>query len=105
MVINKLDRRDADADQALNATFDLFVELGASSELLEFPIIYADGLAGKAGNSEKLEENLAPLFESILKKIPGPLADVNAPFQMLVTNLGYDEYSGVTATGRIHAGV
>ena len=104
VVINKLDRRDADADQALNATFDLFVELGASSELLEFPIIYADGLAGKAGYSADLAENLAPLFESILHNIPGPLADVDAPFQLLVTNLGYDEYSGVTATGRIHAG-
>ncbi len=104
VVINKLDRRDADADQALNATFDLFVELGASSELLAFPIIYADGLAGLAGTTEKLAENLIPLFDSILRNIPGPLADVNAPFQMLVTNLGYDEYSGVTATGRIHAG-
>ena len=104
VVINKLDRRDADADQALNATFDLFVELGASSELLEFPIIYADGLAGKAGTTENLTENLVPLFESILHNIPGPLADVNAPLQLLVTNLGYDEYSGVTATGRIHAG-
>ena len=104
VVINKLDRRDANADQALNATFDLFVELGASSELLEFPIIYADGLDGKAGTSEKLENNLAPLFECILRHNPGPLADLEAPFQMLVTNLGYDEYSGVTATGRIHAG-
>jgi len=104
VVINKLDRRDADADQALNATFDLFVELGANSELLEFPIIYADGLAGWAGTTEKLAENLIPLFDSILRNIPGPLADVDAPFQMLVTNLGYDEYSGVTATGRIHAG-
>ncbi len=104
VVINKLDRRDADADQALNATFDLFVELGANSDLLEFPIIYADGLAGKAGSSEKLGDNLAPLFECILQNIPGPMADVEAPFQMLVTNLGYDEYSGVTATGRIHAG-
>lgn len=104
VVINKLDRRDANAYQALNATFDLFVELGASSELLEFPIIYADGLDGKAGTSEKLENNLAPLFECILRHIPGPLADLEAPFQMLVTNLGYDEYSGVTATGRIHAG-
>lgn len=104
VVINKLDRRDANADQALNATFDLFVELGASSELLEFPIIYADGLDGKAGTSEKLENNLAPLFECILRHIPGPLADLEAPFQMLVTNLGYDEYCGVTATGRIHAG-
>ena len=104
VVINKLDRRDADADQALNATFDLFVELGASSELLEFPIIYADGLAGWAGTSEKLAENLIPLFDSILRNIPGPMADIEAPFQLLVTNLGYDEYSGVTATGRIHAG-
>lgn len=105
VVINKLDRRDADADQALNATFDLFVELGANSELLEFPIIYADGLSGRAGNSEELSENLIPLFDCILKNIPGPMADVEAPFQLLVTNLGYDEYSGVTATGRIHAGV
>ncbi len=104
VVINKLDRRDADADQTLNATFDLFVELGASSELLEFPIIYADGLAGKAGTTENLTDNLVPLFESILHNIPGPIADVDAPFQLLVTNLGYDEYSGVTATGRIHAG-
>ena len=51
VVINKLDRRDADADQALNSTFDLFVELGASTDLLEFPIIYADGLTGKAGTT------------------------------------------------------
>jgi len=104
VVINKLDRRDADADQTLNATFDLFVELGASSELLEFPIIYADGLAGRSGNTPDLKEDLAPLFECILRHIPGPMADVEAPFQLLVTNLGYDEYSGVTATGRIHAG-
>jgi len=104
VVINKLNRRDAAADQALNATFDLFVELGASNSLLEFPIIYADGLTGRAGTTTDLAENLAPLFESILRYIPGPKADVEAPFQMLVTNLGYDEYSGVTATGRIHAG-
>ena len=104
VVINKLDRRDADADQALNSTFDLFVELGASSDLLEFPIIYADGLTGKAGTTADLETNLAPLFTCILKNIPGPMVDVDSPFQLLVTNLGYDEYSGVTATGRIHAG-
>jgi len=104
VVINKLDRRDADADQALNATFDLFVELGASSELLEFPIIYADGLSGRAGTTPDLEDNLGPLFECILRKIPSPLVDRDAPFQLLVTNLGYDEYSGVTATGRIHSG-
>ena len=104
VVINKLDRKDADADRALNDTFDLFVELGANEKLLEFPIIYANGLEGTAGVTQQLENNLRPLFECILKEIPGPIADPDAPFQMLVTNLGYDEYSGVTASGRIHAG-
>lgn len=104
VVINKLDRKDVDIEQTLNATFDLFVELGASNDILDFPVIYAEGLLGKAGTRPQLEDNLLPLFECILREIPGPVADINSPFQMLVTNLGYDEYSGVTATGRIHSG-
>lgn len=104
VVINKLDRKDADIDRALNSTFDLFVELGASEELVDFPIIYANGLEGKAGLTPDLDDNLQVLFESILTNIPGPKIDPDIPFQMLVTNLGYDEYSGVTASGRIHAG-
>ncbi|MEL7645487.1 MAG: translational GTPase TypA [Anaerolineaceae bacterium] len=104
VVINKLDRRDADADRSLNGTFDLFIELGASEELADFPIIYANGLEGKAGLTPELDEDLHVLFECILESVPGPMVDVEAPFQMLVTNLGYDEYSGVTASGRIHAG-
>jgi len=104
VVINKLDRKDADIDRALNATFDLFIELGASDELADFPVIYANGLDGKAGLSAELDDNLHVLFESILDNISGPIVDPEAPFQMLVTNLGYDEYSGVTASGRIHAG-
>lgn len=104
VVINKLDRKDIDIEQTVNATFDLFVELGANNEILDFPIIYAEGLTGRAGTQPDLEENLLPLFEMILNKIPGPSVDMRNEFQMLVTNLGYDEYSGVTATGRIYAG-
>ncbi len=104
VVINKLDRKDADADRALNATFDLFVELGANERLLDFPVIYANGLEGRAGLSQQLDSDLSVLFDCILNEIPGPTVDPQAPFQLLVTNLGYDEYSGVTASGRIHAG-
>ncbi len=104
VVINKLDRKDIDIESTLNATFDLFVELGASNDILDFPIIYAEGLQGKAGKQAKLEDNLMPLFETILKEIPGPEINSDDFFQMLVTNLGYDEYSGVTATGRIYSG-
>ncbi len=101
VVINKLDRKDADADRSLNGTFDLFVELGASDEMTEFPIIYANGLEGKAGLTPELDEDLHVLFECILDSgLPGPKVDIDAPFQMLVTNLGYDEYSGVTASGK-----
>ncbi|MGB4595012.1 MAG: translational GTPase TypA [Anaerolineaceae bacterium] len=104
VVVNKLDRREADADRTLNLTFDLFIELGASNELVDFPIIYANGLEGKAGLTPNLDEDLHVLFDTIINEIPGPTVDAEAPFQMLVTNLGYDEYSGVTASGRIHAG-
>ena len=104
VVINKLDRKDIDIEQTLNATFDLFVELGASNDILDFPVIYAEGLLGKAGKRPQLEDNLMPLFDTILREIPGPIVDNENPFQMLVTNLGYDEYSGVTATGRIYSG-
>ncbi|HOV30866.1 MAG TPA: translational GTPase TypA [Anaerolineaceae bacterium] len=104
VVINKLDRKDADIESAINNTFDLFVELGASDELTDFPIIYANGLEGKAGLTPNLDNDLHALFMCILDNIPTPKVDLEAPFQMLVTNLGYDEYSGVTAVGRIHAG-
>jgi len=104
VVINKMDRRDADPDRALNLTFDLFVELGASEEQADFPVIYCNGLTGQAGTTEALGPDLQPLFAAILKHIPAPSVDMDAPLQMLVTNLGYDEYRGVTALGRIFAG-
>lgn len=104
VVINKLDRKDIDIEETLNATFDLFVELGADNNILDFPIIYAEGLLGKSGTTPELEDNLLPLFECILNNVPGPVVNTENEFQMLVTNLGYDEYSGVTATGRIYSG-
>ena len=96
--------KDIDIEETLNATFDLFVELGADNEILDFPIIYAEGLQGKSGTTPALENNLLPLFECILNNVPGPVVNTENEFQMLVTNLGYDEYSGVTATGRIYSG-
>lgn len=104
VVINKLDRRDADVDRSLNDTFDLFIELGAEDEIADFPIIYANGIDGTSGDTPELTDDLQPLFRSILKYIPCPKVDADAPFQLLVTNLGYDEYSGVTAVGRIQSG-
>jgi GTP-binding protein len=104
VVINKMDRKDADPDRTLNATFDLFIELGATDHQADFPIIYANAVTAQAGLTPQLEPNLQPLFLEILRHIPAPMVDQDAPFQMLVTNLGYDDYRGVTAVGRIHAG-
>ena len=104
VVINKMDRKDADPERAVNLTFDLFIELGASNEQADFPIIYANAITQQAGTSMDLEPTLQPLFLAILDTIPGPTVDLDAPLQLLVTNLGYDDYRGVTAVGRIHSG-
>lgn len=104
VVINKMDRRDADAERSLNATFDLFIELGATDEQADFPVIYANGITAQAGLTEELGPDLQPLFEAILRKIPCPKVELTAPLQMLVTSLGYDDYRGVTAIGRIFSG-
>lgn len=104
VVINKMDRRDADPDRAVNLTFDLFIELGASNEQADFPIIYTNGLTGQAGETLEMGPNLQPLFLAILDRIPPPRVEPDQPLQLLVTNLGYDEYRGVTAIGRIFAG-
>ncbi len=104
VVINKMDRKDAEPDRSLNDTFDLFVELGANEVQLDFPIIYCNGITGEASDTEEMGPDLQPLFNAILRRIPAPKVDVDAPLQMLVTNLGYDDYRGVTAVGRIFAG-
>ena len=104
VVINKVDRKGADSENTLNQTFDLFIELGASDEQADFPVIYANAVDARAGLSADLGLDLTPLFDVILRHIPGPKVDREAPLQMLVTTLGYDEYRGVTAVGRVFAG-
>lgn len=104
VVINKVDRKDADPTATLNKTFDLFIELGASDEQANFPVVYANAVAGRASLTPELGPDLQPLFETILRSIPCPKVDNDAPLQMLVTTLGYDDYRGVTAVGRIFAG-
>ncbi len=104
VVINKVDRRDAEPGRVLNETFDLFIELGASEQQADFPVIYAQATAGRAGLTPDLGPDLQPLFEAILRYLPAPRVDPDAPLQMLVTTLGYDDYRGVTAVGRLFAG-
>jgi GTP-binding protein len=104
VVINKVDRKDADPERVLNQTFDLFIELGASDEQADFPVIYANAVTAQSGITPALGPDLQPLFQAILRHIPCPQVDTNAPLQVLVTTLGYDDYRGVTAVGRIFAG-
>jgi GTP-binding protein len=105
VVINKVDRAAADPAAALNATFDLFLELGANDEQAEFPVVYAIGLEGKAGMSiDDLQHDLAPLFETIIREVPAPKVDVETPARLLVTTLEYDNYKGQIAVGRLQSG-
>jgi GTP-binding protein len=105
VVINKIDRKDARIDQVLEWTQDLFLELAESSEQLDFPVLYAIGRDGVAMYEPGDERNdLGPLFETILKVVPPPLVDTEAPLQLLVTALDYDDYKGKYAIGRIVRG-
>ncbi|MBI5667372.1 MAG: translational GTPase TypA [Chloroflexi bacterium] len=106
VVINKVDRPFARVEEALNETFDLFIELGASDEQADFPVIYAVGLTGRAGYSaETVGNDLTPLFETIIKEIPGPTVDPDEPPRLLVTTLEYDNYKGQIGVGRLQSGV
>lgn len=104
VVINKVDRKNANPVDAVNRTFDLFIELGADERQAEFAVVYTNALTQQAGTTPDLGPDLQPLYEAILQHIPAPRVDRNAPLQMLVTTLGYDEYKGVIAIGRIFAG-
>jgi len=105
VVINKVDRPFANPDQALNDTFDLFIELGANDYQAEFPVVYAVGLVGKAGYAPAgLHSDLTPLFETIIKEVPAPNVDFDAPAKLLVTTLEYDTYKGQIGIGRLLEG-
>ncbi len=104
VVINKVDRKGARPTDTLNRTFDLFLELGASDEQAEFPVVYTNAVTGQAGLTPDLGPDLRPLFETILQYVPSPVVDADAPLQMLVTTLDYDEHRGITAVGRVSSG-
>lgn len=105
VVLNKIDRPHADPDRALNLTFDLFVELGANDEQLDFPICYASGLSGFAiKNLEDPRVDMRPLFEVIIDKVPPPPGNLDLPFLMQATTLSYDDFIGRQACGRILEG-
>src|SRR5947209_1996950 len=105
VVINKIDRRDARIDQVVEWTQDLFLELATIDAHLDFPMLYAVGRDGVAMYSPDDEQrDLEPLFETIINTVPAPLVDVNAPLQMLVAALDYDDYKGKYAIGRIVRG-
>lgn len=105
VVVNKVDRPQARLDPVIDATFDLFVALGANEEQLDFPILYTNALAGTATRDPAQPgEDLRPLFDTILEHIPAPTVDVDAPFQMLVTSIDYDVHRGRVGVGRIFAG-
>jgi len=107
VVINKIDKEGARPDFALNETLELFLELGAPEHALNFPVIYATGREGKAGNESDINKmkDIIPIFEAILQHIPSPLGDAEKPLQMLVTSTTYDNFKGKIAIGRIHNGV
>src|SRR5690606_20679599 len=105
VVINKIDRPDARADEVLNEAFDLFCELEASDEQADFPTLYAigkDGIAKRQLDDEG--KDLTPLLDTILERVPPPLGDPEAPLQMIVNDIQHDEYVGRLAIGRIMHG-
>jgi GTP-binding protein len=105
VVINKIDRPGARPFDVLNEVVDLFIELGADEHTLEFPVLYTSATQGYAVyDPAERSSNVQPLFETIIKHVPPPLGDVNAPLQMLITTLDYNDYVGRIGIGRVMAG-
>jgi GTP-binding protein len=105
LVINKIDRPDARVQEVLNEVYDLFIDLDATEDQLDFPVVYTNGKAGIAKmDLGDTSDNLLPLFETILKHIPSPKGDPEAVLQLLVANLDYSDYLGRLAIGRVFSG-
>jgi len=106
LVINKIDRSDARIEEVVSEVYDLFIDLDASEEQIEFPILYTNAKAGVAHSElDDGSTDLTPLFETVLKEIPGPIADDDKVTQFLVTSLAYDPYVGQVAIGRLSSGL
>jgi GTP-binding protein len=105
VVVNKVDKPDGRPDEVVNEVFDLFVALDATEEQLDFPVIFASAKEGWAATGlDDPRDTLEPLFEAISARVPLPVAEKDAPFQMLATTLEADPYLGRILTGRIHSG-
>ncbi len=105
VVINKIDRPEARPQEVVNGTYDLFIDLGADETQLEFPVLYVNAREGLASTDPAVTgTDLVPLFEAILSHIPAPQAQRDAPLQMLVASLAYDDYKGKIAIGRLVRG-
>ncbi|MCB1665846.1 MAG: translational GTPase TypA [Pseudomonadales bacterium] len=106
VVINKVDRDGARPDWVLNEVFDLFDRLGATDEQLDFPVVYASALNGFAGlEMDDLAQDMAPLFQTVVDRVPPPPVDIDAPFRMQISALDYSSYVGVIGVGRVTGGV
>jgi GTP-binding protein len=105
VVINKIDRPDARAQEVLNEVYDLFIDLDASEDLLEFPVLYTNAKAGTASVDQATQgADLRPLFDAIVAHVPPPKGNADAPLQLLVANLDSSDYVGRIAVGRIFNG-
>jgi len=105
VVVNKIDRQGARAHWVVDQVFELFDQLGASDEQLDFPVIYASALNGYAADEETVREgDMTPLFEAVIEHVPAPQVEIEGPFQMQISSLDYDSYKGVLGIGRITRG-
>lgn len=105
VVVNKIDRPGARPAEVVDEVLDLFIELGANEDQLDFPVVYASGRDGYASNSpDEPGTDMTPLFEAILKYIPAPKGDLNGPAQVLFSNIDYDDYVGRIGIGRVERG-
>jgi len=107
VIINKLDRPNADALRALNATFDLFIELGASDEQADFPVLYGSGLYGWIARDPAAEnpEGMDALFETLVAQVPPPSGHTEGPFRMQISTLAWNDHVGRIGCGRVEQGV
>lgn len=106
VVINKVDRPGARPYEVVDETLDLFIELGASEEQLDFPIVYASARNGVSGfEPDEMTENIQPVFDTIINHVPAPGGDEDAPLQLLISTIDYDDYVGRIGVGRIERGV
>ncbi|WP_139490001.1 translational GTPase TypA [Brevibacillus dissolubilis] len=105
VVVNKVDRENARPQEVIDEVYGLFIDLDANEDQLDFPVVYASGLQGIAGMTpDSLQEDLRPLFDTIIEHMPAPEADVEAPLQMQVTMLDYNDFLGRIGIGRIYHG-